>query len=216
MSVLIGKDVISIVLVDDHTVVRNALRAMLEAEPDFEVVAEAGDAEGGLRYVLGHKPAVVVLDLSLPDMSGLDAIPLIRERSPETAIVILTMRNEVALARQAISAGVHGYILKEAAQDELVRAVRLAAADQRYVQPSLGARMACEPTGPPDGLTEPEFQVLRLIALGHTSPEIAEKRFFSVRTVEYHRTNIQAKLGIRSRHDLVAYGIDHNLLQLES
>jgi two-component system response regulator NreC len=216
MSVLIGNDEISIVLVDDHTVVRSALRALLDAEPEFEVVAEAGDAATGLRYVLGHKPSVVVLDLNLPDMSGIDAIPLIRERSPETTIVVLTMRNEIAIAREAISAGVHGYILKEAAHEDLVRAVRLAADGQLYVQPSLGARLACEPTGPPDNLTEAEFEVLRLIALGHTNPEIAKLRFYSVRTVEYHRTNLQAKLGIRARHDLVRYGIEHDLLGIET
>ena len=135
----------TIVLADDHTVVRNALRLLLDAEPDFEVVAEAGDTEAAVRYVRGHKPTVLVLDLNMPGGSSLDAIPEIREASPETEIVVLTMQNEPAFARQALQAGVRGYVLKEAADAELVQAVRSAAAGDTYLQPALGARLAAEP-----------------------------------------------------------------------
>src|SRR5215813_1442542 len=118
----------TIVLADDHTVVRNALRMLLDAEPGFEVVAEAGDADTAVRYVRGHKPTVLILDLNMPGRSSLDAVPDIREASPETEIVVLTMQNEPAFARRALQAGVRGYVLKEAADAELVQAVRRAAA----------------------------------------------------------------------------------------
>jgi two-component system response regulator NreC len=205
---------ISIVLVDDHVVVRGALRVLLDEEDDFDVVAEAGDAEAGLRYVGGHKPDVIVLDLNLPGISGLAAIPMIKERAPDTGIVVLTMRDELAFVREALQAGVQGYILKEAAQEDLVQAVRLAAAGQRYVQPVLGARMASE-TGAAmlDGLSDRETEVLRAIALGFTNQEIGDQLHLSIRTIESHRANIQAKLDLTSRSDLVRYAIDHHLFE---
>ena len=205
---------ISIVLVDDHEVVRGALRVLLDGEADFEVVAEAGDAEAGLRYVGGHKPDVLVLDLNLPGISGLDAIPMIKERAPDTRIVVLTMRDELAFVREALQAGVHGYILKEAAQEDLVQAVRLAAVGRRYVQPALGARMASQPeSGMLDGLSERETEVLRAIALGFTNQEIGDQLHLSIRTIESHRANIQSKLDMTARSDLVRYAIDHHLFQ---
>ena len=136
---------ISIVLADDHTVVRRALRVLLEEEPGFEVVAEAEDADGAVRYVRGHKPDVLILDLNMPGRASLEAIPDIQEASPETKIVVLTMQKEPAFARQALQHGVLGYVLKEAADDELVQAVRSAAAGETYLQPALGARLAAEP-----------------------------------------------------------------------
>src|SRR6516164_10051259 len=164
---------IRIVLADDHAVVRSGLRLLLDAEKDFEVVAEAGDVESAARYVRGHHPAVLVLDLNMPGGSSLEAIPGIRESAPETQIVILTMQEEPAFARQALSAGAIGYVLKEAADDELVEAVRRAARGETYLNPRLGARLAAEPTvGAPDDLSEREVDVLRLIALGHTNAEI--------------------------------------------
>jgi two-component system response regulator NreC len=114
---------ITVVLADDHAVVRSALRLMLEREPDIEVVAEAGDADSASRYVSGHRPKVLILDINMPGGSGLAAIPSIREQSPETKIVVLTMQDETAFAREALQAGVLGYILKEAASEELVKAV---------------------------------------------------------------------------------------------
>lgn len=204
---------ISIVLADDHTVVRRALRMLLEDEPGFEVVAEAEDADGAVRYVRGHKPDVLILDLNMPGRPSLEAIPDMHEASPETKIVVLTMQKEPAFARQALQLGVLGYVLKEAADDELVQAVRSAAGGDTYLQPALGARLAAEPATAASDLSERETDVLRLIALGHTNAEIAEKLFISVRTVETHRAHIQQKLGVSSRAELVRSALSRGLVE---
>jgi len=205
---------IRIVLADDHAVVRSGLRLVLENEPAFEVVAEASDVDSARRYVRGHRPAVLVLDLNMPGGSSLEAIPAIREESPRTQIVVLTMQDEPAFARQALSTGALAYVLKEAADDELVEAVRRAAVGESYLNPKLGARVAKEPApGPPDDLSQREVDVLRLIALGHTNAEIAEQLFLSVRTVETHRSHIQQKLRLSSRAELVAYALDRGLIK---
>ncbi|HUE29048.1 MAG TPA: response regulator transcription factor [Solirubrobacteraceae bacterium] len=202
-----------IVIADDHSVVRRGLRQLLEDEAGLEVVAEADDVDGARRYVRGHKPDVLVLDLNMPGGSSLDAIPEIRAEAPDTQIVVLTMQNEPAYARQALAHGVMGYVLKEAADEELVEAVRRAAAGDTYLNPRLGARVAAEPPpGPPDGLTEREVEVLRMIALGHTNAEIATDLYLSVRTVETHRAHIQQKLRVGTRSELVRYALDHGLV----
>ena len=209
-------DVIRIVIADDHAVVRSGLKLLLEAEPDFEVVAEAGEVEAARRYVRGHHPGVLVLDLNMPGGSSLEAIPTIRSESPDTQIVVLTMQAEPAFARQALSAGAIGYVLKEAADSELVEAVRRAAVGETYLNPALGARIAREPPpGPPDDLSEREVEVLRLIALGHTNSEIAEQLFLSVRTVETHRSHIQQKLRVSSRAELVRYALQRGLVNTD-
>ncbi len=207
-------ETVTIVLADDHAVVRSALKLLLDAEEGFEVVAEAGDAESAARYVRGHKPRVLVLDLNLPGESGLVAIPKIRDESPDTQIVILTMQSEPAFAREAMRAGALGYILKEAADGELVKAVRMASEGQTYLQPELGARLAAEPEpSAQDELSNREVEVLRLIALGHTNNEIAEQLYLSVRTVESHRAHIQQKLGLTTRSELVRYALERNLIE---
>jgi two-component system response regulator NreC len=209
-------ETIRIVLADDHTVVRSGLRMLLEAEGDLAVVAEAGDVEAALRYVRGHRPEVLVLDLNMPGGSSLEAIPTLREEAPATAVVVLTMQNDPAFAREAMRAGALGYVLKHSAGTELVEAVRLAAQGETYLNPKLGARVAAEPPGPPgppDDLTERELEILRLIALGHTNAEIAEQLFLSVRTVESHRAHIQQKTGRSSRAELVRYALDHDLVE---
>ena len=203
----------TIVLADDHTVVRSALRMLLDAEPGFEVVAEAGDADAAARYVLGHKPDVLIIDINMPGGSGLEAIPGIRESFPATQIVVLTMQPDPAFAREALRAGALGYILKDAADEELVRAVRMAARGETYLQPELGAKIAAEPADEEDGLTQRETEVLRLIALGHTNGEIAEQLFLSVRTVESHRAHIQQKLGLTTRAELVRYALERGLVE---
>ena len=206
---------ISIVLADDHAVVRSGLRMLLEAEQDLEVVAEAGDVEATRRYVLGHKPAILILDLNMPGGSSLEAIPDLIDSSPATAIVVLTMQEDPAFAREALRAGAKGYVLKQAAGAELVQAVRAAAGGGTWLNPVLGARMAAAPapTGPPGDLTERELDVLRLIALGHTNNEIAGQLYLSVRTVETHRSHIQHKLGVSSRAELVRYALDNDLIE---
>ena len=206
------RETIRVVIADDHPVVRRGLRELLEAERDFEVVAEAGDIAGARRYVRGHHPDVLVLDLNMPEGSSLDSVPDIRTEAPNTAIVVLTMQDEPAYVRQALGAGALGYVLKDAADDELVEAVRRAAAGDTYLNPRLGARVAAVRFGPPDGLSEREVEVLKLIALGHTNAEIAAQLYLSVRTVETHRSHIQHKLGLGTRSALVRYALDHDLI----
>lgn len=189
---------------------------VLEAESGFEVVAEAGDLETTGRYVRAHRPDVLVLDLNLPEGSSLPAIPELLADSPDTAVVVLTMQQDPAFAREAMRAGALGYVLKHSAGSELVDAVRAAAAGETYLNPKLGAQIAAapaEPEGPPDGLTEREVDILRLIGLGHTNAEIADQLYLSVRTVESHRAHIQQKTGRTSRSELVRYALDHGLIE---
>lgn len=208
------RETIGIVIADDHAVVRRGLRQLLGSEPGFEVLAEAADLDAARRYVRGHHPDVLVLDVNLPGGSSITKIPEIREEAPDTAIVVLTMQNEPAYARQALSAGALGYVLKEAAETELVEAIRRAAVGDIFLNPRLGARVAAEPPpGPPDGLSEREVEVLRMIALGYTNAEIAEQLYLSVRTVETHRAHIQQKLRLGTRAELVRYALDHKLIQ---
>ncbi len=207
-------DAIRIVIADDHAVVRRGLRQVLDAEAGFEVVAEAGNLDDARRYVRGHHPDVLVLDLNMPGGSSLEHIPEIRTESPGTQIVVLTMQNEPAYARRALSAGALGYVLKEAAEEELVEAIQRAAVGDTYLNPRLGARVAAEPPpGPPDGLSEREVDVLRLIALGYTNSEIGDQLHLSVRTVETHRAHIQQKLNLATRSDLVRYALEHKLVE---
>jgi two-component system response regulator NreC len=212
-----ASDTITIVLADDHAVVRTGLKLILEGELGFEVVAEVGDVDSAVRTVHGHKPSVLILDLNMPgEQTSLDAIPAIRERSPGTSIVVLTMQEDPEFARQAFRAGAMAYVLKESADAELVEAVRRAAAGETYLNPQLGARLAAtpaEPEGPPDDLTDREMDVLRLIALGHTNTEIGNQLYLSVRTVETHRAHIQRKIGRSTRAELVRYALDHGLLE---
>ncbi len=207
---------IRVLVADDHTIVRSGIRHVLESEDGFEVVAEAADAGGALRAVLGHAPDVLILDLNMPGQpTSLEAIPSVAERSPGTTVVVLTMQEDPEYARRALRAGALGYVLKEAADAELVDAVRRAATGGTYLHPSLGARLATMPeTGgrPPDDLSEREEQVLRLIALGHTNTEIGEQLFLSVRTVETHRAHVQQKLGRSTRAELVRYALDHGFV----
>jgi len=205
---------IRIVLADDHPVVRRGLRMLLDDELGFEVVAEAGDVEEARRAVRGHRPTVLVLDLNMPGDSSLEAIPTMRSEFPATQIVVLTMQQEPAYAREALAAGATGYVLKQAADSELVRAVQLAAAGERYLNPRLGARIAAEPPpGLPDDLTKREVDILRLIALGFTNVEVAQQLFISRRTVESHRARIHEKLRLSSRAELVRYALDHGLVE---
>ena len=202
-------------LADDHRVVRAGLRMLLDAEDDMHVVSEAGDISLTERRVVAYHPRVLVLDVNMPEGSSIPAIPRIREAAPNTRIVVLTMQTDPELAREALRAGATGFVLKEAAETELIQAVRFAAEGRTYLNPELGARLAAEVpgrVGPPDDLSPREVEVLRLIALGHTNAEIAEQLFLSVRTVESHRAHIQQKTQRSSRAELVAYAREHELV----
>jgi two-component system response regulator NreC len=204
---------IRVVLADDHPVVRRGLRSLLELEGGFDVVGEADDVPEAFEAVREAQPDVLVLDLNMPSGSSLDAISVLRTQHPETQIVILTMQHEPAYVRRALREGATGYVLKDAADQELVRAVRLAAAGELYLNPRMGARQAAHPDpGPAGALTEREIEVLSLVALGHTNGEIADRLCLSVRTVETHRAHIQRKLGTRSRSDLVRYALKQGLV----
>lgn len=208
---------IRIILADDHAVVRAGLRMLLDSEADLEVLGEAGNTDDAARYVRGHRPDVLVLDLNMPGESGLDLIPRIREEMPGTQIVVLTMQRDPAFARQALSAGALGYVLKDAADEELVHAVRLAAKGQLYLNPQLGARLAASNDGGrPGDLSEREVEILRLIALGHTNPEIASQLYLSVRTIEAHRAHIHQKLNLATRAELVQFALKHGLIEVPS
>src|SRR6187200_3189613 len=170
---------VTVVVADDHAVVRKGLRMLVDAEPELRVVAEAGDVPEALRLTRAHRPRVLVLDLNMPGGSSLDAIPAAVAGPGETAVVVLTMQDDPSFARQVLQAGAKGFVLKESADDELLTAIRLAAAGETYLNPRLGARLATEPRapeGPPDDLSEREAEVLGLIALGHTNGEIGKDR----------------------------------------
>ena len=209
-------DHITVVLADDHAVVRAGLRFLLDAEDEIDVIAEAGDCPGAIAVTEARRPDVLVLDLGMPGGSGLETIATLVASAPETAIVVLTMQDDPAFARGALSRGARGYVLKEGADEELLEATRAAARGETYLNPRLGARLATERPGPQfdgDELTGREIDVLRRIALGHTNAEIADQLFLSVRTIETHRAHIQSKLNRSSRAELVGYALEHKLLQ---
>ena len=208
----------TIVLADDHELVRAGIRMVLEDEPGFEVVAEAGDAEAAARYVLGHKPSILVLDLSMPGTAEPRGAPEgASRRRRTTSVVVLTMQNEPAFARKALQGGAKGYVIKQSAASELVdRDPRGGRAAGPTSIPSSARGSPPSPTspeGPPDELTPREVEVLGLLALGYVNPEIAEKLVLSVRTVETHRANIQRKTGLSTRAELIAYAIDNELVE---
>lgn len=204
---------ITIVLADDHKVVRSGLRMLLESDGRFAVLAESGDVAGTIETVERCRPRVLVLDLNMGGESSLESIPRLRSDVPETQIVVLTMQDNPAFARAALRAGAVGYVLKDAADAELMSAVELAATGRTYLNPELGAKLASEPAeARPDNLSPREAEVLKLIALGHTNGEIASALFLSVRTVESHRAHIQQKIRLTTRAELVAYARDRGLL----
>jgi two-component system response regulator NreC len=209
-------DPITVVLADDHELVRDGIRMVLEAEPDMDVVAQAGDAETAARYVLGHKPTILILDLSMPGTPSLELMPQMIESSPGTSVIVVTMQNEPAFARKALQTGAKGFVIKQSAAGELVTAIRSVLDGQTYINPNLGARLAAEPdapSGPPDDLTPREVEVLGLLALGYMNPEIADQLVLSVRTIETHRANIQRKTGISTRAELIAYAINNGVVE---
>jgi two-component system response regulator NreC len=201
---------VSIVIADDHAVVREGLKLLLEAEEDLVVVGEASDAAETYALLGAQAPTVLVLDLHLGRELSLGVIARVRATSPSTAIVILTMDDDPAFVQPAWSAGAAGYVLKEASRTELVRAVRTVARGGTYLDPAIGGSVMHGTSGP--SLSERELEVLRLIALGYTNSEIAKQLFISARTVESHRANLQTKLGLTGRPELVRYALERGLI----
>jgi two-component system response regulator NreC len=201
---------LTLVIADDHAVVRQGIRLLLEAEQDFEVVGEGSTLEETRALLREHAPNVLVLDLHMAGALSLTALTDLRATSPSTAVVILTMDDDPAFVQPAWAAGAAGYVLKEASRDELTRAVRMVARGGRYLDPAIGGWALSAGRG--DALTERELEVLRLVALGHTNSEIARQMFISARTVETHRANLQVKLGISGRPELVRYALEHGVI----
>ena len=209
---------IRVLIVDDHAVVRSGLRLVLEREDDIEVVGEAGNADDGVRVARLEKPDVVLLDVVMPGRSGIEAAAEVIEASGGAKLLVLSMQDDPSYVREAFAVGASGYLLKEAADVELVQAIRDVAAGNRYVHPALGARLAqaevdAAKRSADDPLSDREREVLRLLALGHTNQEIAKELFISVRTAETHRAHIMRKLGLGTRADLVRYALANGYLK---
>ena len=208
---------IRVLVVDDHSVVRSGLRRVLDAEPDIETVGEAPNAERAVFEAMEHKPDVVLMDVVMPGKSGIEGTPAVLQAVPETRVLVLSMQDDPRYVREAFEAGASGYVLKEAADTEVVAAVRAVAAGERYVHPALGARLIAAEAeerrrAEADPLSDREREVLSLLALGHTNQEIAQKLFISVRTAETHRAHIMQKLRLSSRAELVRHALAEGLL----
>ena len=206
-----------VLIADDHAVVRSGLRRLLE-EAGFEVVAEAGDMRTAVFEARAHTPDVILMDVVMPGASGIEATPAVLQEAPEAKVLVLSMQDDPRYVTEAFDAGASGYVLKEAADTELVQAIREVAAGGRYVHPALGAKMitaAAEERrrAEDDPLSDREREVLRLLALGHTNQEIAKMLYISVRTAETHRAHIMQKLRLTTRAELVRYALDHGLLE---
>lgn len=214
----------TIVLADDHHVVRLGLRALLETEPDFRVVGEAGDGLEATRLVERLQPNMLVLDLMLPGLSGLEVTRLVRQQSPQTHVVILSMHADESYVLEALKNGAIGYVLKDSSAADLVHAVREGAAGRRYLSPPLSERAIeryiqkgeAATQDIYETLTTREREVLHLAAEGHTIAAIAARLFISPRTVETHRANLMGKLGLRTQTDLIRYALRRGILDLGS
>ena len=209
---------IRVLVVDDHAVVRAGLRRVIDAEEDIETVGEAADADRAVFEAIEAKPDVVLMDVVMPGKSGIEGMPALLQAVPEAKVLVLSMQDDPRYVREAFAAGASGYVLKEAADTELVAAIRAVAGGGSYVHPTLGARMVAADADErrkvtSDPLSEREREVLRLLALGHTNQEIAKMLFISVRTAETHRAHIMQKLSLKSRAELVRYALAEGLLE---
>jgi two-component system response regulator NreC len=212
------KKAIRVLIVDDHAVVRSGLHLLLAAENDIQVVAEAGDVRDAVFEAREKKPDIVLMDVVMPGLSGIEGVPLVLKEAPTAKVLVLSMQDDPRYVREAFAAGASGYVLKEAADAEVVAAVREVAGGGNYVHPVLGARLVAAEAEAraredADPLSEREREVMRLLALGHTNQEIAKMLYISVRTAETHRAHIMQKLRLSTRAELVRYAIDQGLLE---
>ncbi|MBE3067769.1 MAG: response regulator transcription factor [Chloroflexi bacterium] len=213
---------IRVLLVDDHQVVRSGLRMLLASESDVEIVGEAGTAREALEAVRLLKPTVVLMDIGLPDLSGIDATREIKRTSPEVAVVALTIHEDEEYFFKMLEVGAGGYVPKRAAPEELLTAIRAAAAGEVYLYPSMAKLLvkdflsqdrSTDAASTLDGLTDREQQVLRFLAEGADNEEIADALVISIKTVARHRENIMHKLGLHSRSELVRYAIRKGIIK---
>ena len=215
---------LTLFLADDHQIVRQGLRAILKAVPDFQLVGEAADGSETVRQVERLHPDVLVLDLRIPNLNGLEVTRRVTRRSPRTRVVILSMYSNEAYVLEALRAGASAYVLKESGAEELVKAIRAVTAGKRYfsppiTEPALGAYLQkTEETklDPLDTLTTREREVLQMTAEGHSGMEISKRLHISPRTVESHRANLMRKLGVRNQKELIRYGVQRGILPGES
>jgi two-component system response regulator NreC len=210
-----GEHQISVILADDHSVIRAGLRSMLEAEEDLRVIGEAGDAAAAAKLVRDRRPDVLVLDLQMPGADPSGDVPALRESVPDTAIVVLTMQSDPRRARDLLRAGAAAYVLKQAAERQLTEAIRAAAGGGSYIDPELGGAVARLEADPLEALGERERELLRLLALGYTNREVGERLFLSVRAIEVNRAKLMDKLGLDGRPDLVRFAIAHGVIDTE-
>ncbi len=215
---------IRVLIVDDHAIVRAGLRLLLNSQPDIEVVGEAENGRESLARIQELKPDVVLMDISMPDMGGIEATQAIKESFPETRILALTMHEDARYFFQMLKGGALGYVLKGADPNELLSAIRAVYQDKAYILPDLARRLLDdylkrlkegEEQDSYSKLTTREKEVLKLIGEGFTSREIGEMLFISVNTVERHRTNIMDKLGMHNKSQLIKFAIRKGLVKLE-
>lgn len=207
-----GEKEITVVLADDHNVIRAGLRAMLEGEQGLRVIGEAADAPSAQKLVRDRRPDVLVLDLQMPGAEPASDVPALREEVPGTAIVVLTMQSDPRRARDLLRGGASGYVLKQAAERQLTAAIRAAAAGGSYIDPELGGQVAQLGADPLEALGGRDRELLRLLALGHTNREIGEKLYLSVRAVEVNRAKLLEKLGLETRPELVRFAIANGVI----
>jgi DNA-binding NarL/FixJ family response regulator len=214
----------TIMLADDHKIVRQGLRVLLEAEPDFHLVGEAGDGLEAVQMIERLRPDVLVLDLMMPGLSGIEVARQVSKRSPQTCVIILSMHANEAYVLEALRNGAVGYVLKDSSADELVQAVREVIAGRRFLSSPLSERAidayvnkAQEtPLDRYETLTAREREVLHLVAEGHTNAEIAERLSISSRTAETHRANMMRKLDLQSQTDLIRYALRRGIIPMET
>jgi DNA-binding NarL/FixJ family response regulator len=211
---------LTLLLADDHGIVRQGLRALLENEADFRLLGEAADGLQAVRLAEREEPDVVIMDLMMPGLNGIEACRQITRRSPRTRVLVLSMHSDVAYAAEAVRAGATGYVLKEACAEELVQAIRAVAVGKHYFSPPLNEaaisaylrRAEGQPLDPFATLTEREREVLQLTAEGSSGVEIAGRLFISPRTVESHRASLMRKLGLHNQKELVRYAVERGIL----
>jgi two-component system response regulator NreC len=214
---------IRIVIVDDHAIIRSGLVALLAKEPDFEIVGQAASGMDAIKLAEGTRFDVLLLDLSMPGISGTKTAEELLRRRPKLAIVVLTMHADEHYLRELFRIGVRAYVLKRSTDNDLINAIRAAYRGEHYVDPSMAGLLISPYVGRATGkkygrlalLTAREVEVCQLLAHGYTNPEVSERLSISVRTVEAHRNNIMTKLGLESRADLVHFAIDNGLLKTE-
>ena len=209
---------IRVLVVDDHAVVRSGLRLLIDAEDDMETVGEGGTVRDAIFEARSANPDLILMDIVMPGESGLEGLPKLLHEHPDVKVLVLSMQDDPRYLREAFAAGASGYVLKEAADTEVVTAIREVAAGNRYVHPELGARLIAAEAdaarqAEEDPLSEREREVLRLLALGFTNQEIAKQLYISVRTAETHRAHVMRKLRLQSRAELVRYAIARGLLE---